>query len=66
MLAGDLVKKRWGRLDPHQQGTIAVCLDPNASETGLLLTGNLVKVIYPGRTPELHRSSEFEVISESR
>ena len=33
---------------------------------GLMLTGPLIKVVYPDRKPEIHRPNEFEVISESR
>ena len=65
MQVGDLVKKRWGRIDSHQQGTAAVNLGP-AHAAGLLLTGPLIKVAYPNRKPELHNPDEFEVISESR
>ena len=64
MKVGDLVRKRWGRLDPYQQGTLAVVVDPHAVAVGLLMTGHLIKIAYPGRRPELHSPSEFEVISE--
>ncbi len=67
MKAGDLVVKRWGRLDPYQQnGAIAICLEPRAIANGLLCTGRLIKIVYPGRKPEMYRPEEFEVISESR
>ena len=64
MKVGDLVRKRWGRLDPYQQGTLAVCIDGSFVCPGLMITGPLVMVMYPGRKPEAHRPSEFEVISE--
>jgi hypothetical protein len=65
MKVGDLVKKRWGRIDPWQQGTVAICLGPSTAP-GLMLTGPLIKVVYPGRRPLLYRPEEFELISESR
>ncbi len=65
MKLGDLVTKRWGRIDPHQNSTIAICLEPCAAATGLLITGRLCKVVYPGHRPEFHHPGEFEVISEA-
>ena len=65
MKVGDLVKKRWGRIDPHEQGTVAVCLGPKQAP-GLLLTGPLVQIMYPGHRPRLYNPDEFEVISEKR
>ena len=64
MKIGDLVEKRWGRIDPYQQGTLAVVVSPQAVANGLLLTGRLVSVVYPGRKPEMHRPEELEVVSE--
>lgn len=65
MKVGDLVRKRWGRIDPHQQNTVAVVVNPKAVASGLLLTGRLVRVVYPGRKPEMHSPEEFEVVSEA-
>jgi hypothetical protein len=65
MKVGDLVRKRWGRIEPHEQGAVAVCLGPQQAP-GLLLTGPLVKIMYCGHRPQLYKSDEFEVISESR
>ena len=65
MKVGDLVRKRWGRIDPYQQGTVAVVVNPRAVANGLLLTGPLMSVVYPGRKPEMHKPEEFEVISEA-
>ena len=65
MKVGDLVRKRWGRLETYQQGTLAVVVSSNASAPGLLLTGPLVAVMYSGRSAELHKPGEFEVISET-
>ena len=61
---GDLVKKRWGRIESWQQGAVGVCLDPNFTTPGLMLTGPLIKVGYPGRRPLVYRPSEFEVVNE--
>ena len=66
MKAGDLVIKRLGRIDPYQQGTVAIVIDPDAFAKGLFLTGPLITVIYPGRQPELEAKGNFEVINEAR
>ena len=67
MKKGDLVVKRWGMLQLHQQKrAVAICLSTDADSGGILGTGRLIKVAYPGHKPELHKPSEFEVISESR
>ncbi len=66
MKVGDLVRKRWGRIDSYQQNTLAIVVNPHAITEGLLLTGPLVAVAYPGRSMELHKPEEFEVINESR
>ena len=65
MKVGDLVIKRWGRIEPHQQGTVALCLGSKQA-AGLLITGPLVEILYPGYSPQLYKPSEFEVINESR
>jgi hypothetical protein len=59
---GDLVRKRWGRIEPYQAGALAICIDNAFVTKGLFLTGALVKVVYPGRKPEVHKIGEFEVI----
>ena len=64
MKNGDLVKKRWGRIDPYQQGALAVVVDTQATASGLLIAGRLMSVVYPGRKPEMYSPAEFEVISE--
>ncbi len=65
MKVGDLVKKRWGRIDPHEIGTIGICLGSKQAP-GLLLTGPLIQVGYPGRRPRSYKPEEFEVVSENR
>ena len=59
MQVGDLVQKRWGRIDPYQCGTAGVYLGPAYAE------GSLIKVAYPDRKPEVHRPDEFEVIANA-
>ena len=66
MKPGDLVVKRWGKIDPYQQGVAAIVINPTWSNHGLLLAGPLIEVVYPGRTKEIHKLGEFEVVSESR
>lgn len=65
MKVGDLVRKRWGRIELHEQGTVGICLGPKQAR-GLLLAGPLVEIVYPGRSPQLYKPSEFEVVSENR
>lgn len=65
MKIGDLIQKRWGRIDPWQQGVVAIYLGPSTAP-GLMLTGPLIKVAYPGKRPLLYRPEEFEVVSENR
>ncbi len=62
MKPGDLVQKRWGRLEPHHQETVAVCLGILGSKS----LGRFVRVAYPGRKVEVHRTGEYEVVSEAR
>ena len=59
---GSLVQKRWGRLDPHHQETVAVCL--GVPDYGSF--PEFIRVAYPGRKVEVHRAAEFEVVSEGR
>ena len=64
MKPGDLIVKRWGRIEPYQQGVTAICLGPYTDHK-LLLTGPLIRVMYSGRKVEIHKPTEFEVVSES-
>ena len=66
MKAGDLVVKRWGRIDPYQQNTIGIVTNPRAITPGLLLTGPLIEVTYPGYRPQMYSPGEFEVVSEGK
>ena len=64
MQVGDLVRKKWGRIDPFQQNTAGIVIELNGS--GWIK--NYITVAYPNHSspPRLYRRSEFEVISESR
>lgn len=70
MKIGDLVQKRWGRLDPHQQDTVGIvidlCVEQRASNPAL--NGQWLVVYYPGSglPPYRYRPQQFEVISEGR
>jgi hypothetical protein len=62
MKIGDLVRKRWGRIDPYQVGTVGVCLGrPNYGDFK-----EFIMVAYSGKKPSAFRLIEFEVISEAR
>ena len=68
MKVGDLVRKRWGEIKPHQQNTVGLIvedrfLDPHLNPG---LSGYWILVLYPGAQPSAHRPREFEVVSESR
>ena len=68
MKVGDLVQKRWGRIEPHEQGTIGVIVDDRLLDPDLnpMLSGYWILVSYPGHRPYKYRPREFEVVSESR
>ena len=69
MQVGDLVKKRWGTILPHQQGTAGIIteiMSTHGSENPHF-DGFWIMVRYPDeRRPFQYRPQEFEVISESR
>ena len=65
MKVGDLVQKRWGRIDPHQQGTAGLVVAKDGPDDRYIV------VSYQNRVASLkkglmYRADEFEVISESR
>ena len=62
MKVGDLVQKRWGRIEPYQQGTVAVNLGVPAHGT----FPEFIRVAYPNGKKTVGRAKEFEVVSESR
>lgn len=61
MKAGDLVMKRYGHVDPFQQGMPGVVTGEFTTFTGRFLI-----VLYPNKCPTSYRADEFEVVSESR
>jgi len=67
---GDLVRKRFGRIDPYQQSTAGVIVGKEVETRGSnpMLCGQWLVVYYPGSGHRAYRyrPSEFEVISESR
>ena len=66
MKLGDLVKKRWGKIEPHEQGTVGLHVGYHVSaHTNPAFTGYSIKVSYPGHPIRLYREDEFIVISAS-
>ena len=70
MRIGDLVEKRWGAIEPYQQGTVGIIVGEERSTHALnpLMSGCWIVVLYPGsgKPAYKYRSSEFEVKSENR
>ncbi len=70
MQVGDLVRKRFGRIDPYQVGATGIIVDKEVEHRGPnpALHGYWLMVYYPGsgRPAYRYRPNEFEVISESR
>jgi hypothetical protein len=68
MKVGDLVKKRWGKIEPHQVGTVAIVTGKHVDPLGPnpAFHGYWLMVLYPDRPIRRERPGEFEVISESR
>ena len=67
MKTGDLVRKRWGKLEVYQQGTVGVVIEKKFIEPeGLnpMLSGSWILVAYPNYRPYAYRPQEFEVVSE--
>jgi len=66
MKVGDLVRKRWGQIDPFQQGTAGLVVDIDG------IPGcQFIVVLYPNKKSSLKRgvqykAAEFEVINEAR
>ena len=66
MKVGDLVQKRWGQIDPFQQGTLGLVVDVDGHPNR-----QFIVVLYPNKVSSLkrgvqYRADEFEVINESR
>mgnify|MGYP001388963162 CR=1 FL=1 len=63
MKLGDLVQKRWGRIEPFQQGTAGLIVDVDG-----IPGAEFVVVLYPDSLKRgvQYKAAEFEVISEGR
>ena len=67
MKVGDLVQKRWGKIEPHEQGTLGIYIGNSVHATvNPAFDGYSIKVLYSGEPVRFYRKDEFEVISESR
>ncbi len=70
MKIGDLVQKRWGKIELYQQGTTGVIVGQATDHRGPnpAFHGYWLVVYYPGsgHPAYRYRPSEFEVISEGR
>ena len=66
MKPGDLVRKRWGQIEPFQQDTAGLVVDVDG------IPGcEFIVVLYPNKVSSLKRgvqykAAEFEVINEAR
>ena len=65
MKVGDLVRKRWYKIEPHEQNTVGVVVEEKYldEKTNPLMSGHWVLVVYPGRRPHAYRPRELEVVS---
>tara|TARA_A200000159_G_scaffold158608_1_gene176108 strand:+ start:702 stop:902 length:201 start_codon:yes stop_codon:yes gene_type:complete len=66
MRIGSLVKKRYGKIEPFQAGTLGVVVGEFST-----FTGQFIIVTYPDKVANLakgvaYKADEFEVISEGR
>ena len=68
MKVGDLVKKRWGKIEPHQAGTVGIVTGKHVEQRGPnpAFHGYWLMVMYPGHPVYRERPGEYEVISASR
>ena len=68
MKVGDLVKKRWGKIEPHQVGTAGIVTGKHVDPLGPnpAFHGYWLMVLYPGHRLRRERPGEFEVVSEGR
>ena len=63
MQLGDLVRKRWGKIEPHEQDSVGIYIgDHREKYVNPAFTGCWAKIVYPGRSYSLYRHNEFEVI----
>ena len=70
MKVGDLVQKRFGRIEPYQQGTVGLIVGRHVEARGPnpAFHGYWLVVYYPGsgHPAYRYRPEEFKVLSESR
>ena len=64
MKVGDLVQKRWGQIEPFQQGTTGLVVDIDG-----IPGAEFIVVLYPNKTTSLKRgvqykAAEFKVVSD--
>ena len=67
MNRGDLVQKRWGKIEPYQQGTLGIVTDTIVStDSNPGFAGHWIVEHYPGsgQRPWRYRPGEFEVVAE--
>ena len=59
---GDLVQKRWGRIDPHQQGTLGLVIATDGPDDRYIVVSyqNKVASLKKGL---MYRADEFELVS---
>ena len=62
MIIGDLVQKRWGKIEPHEQGTVGIYIGNHVhSRVNPAFNGYSIKVLYPGEPVRYYRIEEFIV-----
>lgn len=68
MKVGDLVRKKWGKIEPHQVGTAGIVAGKHIDPLGPnpAFHGYWLMVLYPGHHLRRERPGEYEVVSESR
>ena len=68
MKVGDLVRKRWGKIELHQAGTVGIVTGKEVESRGTnpAFHGYWLVALYPGPSKYRYRPGEFEVVSESR
>lgn len=60
MKPGDLVKKRWGRLEVFHQKSVGLCVERFWRQHSDFIT-----VAFPSQPLRVYRRNDFEVVSES-
>lgn len=62
MKIGDLVMKRWGKIEVFQQDTVGIYL----GKYGSLLRADLIRVAYPGHSVGTYKKGEFQIANQVR